>query len=80
MKKERRMWLAYEQEKGFIRKNGTNTLDFSKARIYTGKGHLKVSVGKAKLERGDVVAVPVDLVIDEEILLILRLGGQPYEG
>ncbi len=79
MSTHKEVWVAYKQGEGFIMRSGGTTEKIARARVFTNEGYLKSSLGRAVRE-GHVIPVPVKLVIDPEVLLILKLGGKPlYE-
>lgn len=77
MKTERTIWVAYKQDSGFITRTGGTTDNFNKARVYNQKNHLSTSVGSSRLVSGEIIAVPILMEMDPEVMLILKLGGQP---
>ena len=69
------VWVAFSKnQSGFLTKSGSYLYDFSKARIFSGKGHLSNSVGKSKIDNGDIIPVKLTLSLDPEIRCILELS------
>ena len=72
---ERIVWVAYyTKQNNFGTKSGF-TDKFENARIYNKRGHLTSSIGRNKIKIGDVIAVPIKMVLEETTLVTLKLGG-----
>ena len=77
MKTERTVYIAYYVGKGFRCGKAYPTFkdDFSKARVYEKRNHLSSSCGKAKIDSGDILVIPLEIKIAPEALTVLKLGG-----
>ena len=79
---KRVIWVGYSRSHGFMsgKTKHTWTDDFKKARLYSRKCDVISSsrMIKKKLTEGEeVIPIPVEVNLEEEVAIILKLGGLP---
>lgn len=75
MENERIVYVAYCTKRRQFQGRSGYTDDFSNARIFNKRGHLSSSVGRHNIENGKVTPIPIKMMIDEDILISLKLGA-----
>lgn len=78
----RTVWVGYSATNGFMkgRTYPDWTDDFSKARMYGRKQDVMSSAARVQKrlpDHGKVNPIPIELNLEEEVALILKLGGIP---
>jgi hypothetical protein len=76
------VWVGYNRTHGFMKGkvNATWTEDFSKARLYGRKSDVISSSKRLKNRIPDgetIIPIPIKMNLEEEVAIILKLGGTP---